>query len=287
MYNNTYLRCVFRAFIVLMIGVLLTPVVNAKSIREAVLDNLKDPDSARFGMEYKNSSMACIEVNAKNSYGGYAGKKSAILVKNRDSWVLSGINPISFFECKIWIDGVDAEMRNQIENKKEKRAYEAKLEADKKKNPNNRPIHRDLIADTNRWIVLDPYKSDDERKLFCAGWLASTIHQDIVYQYGLENRYSNEKMLDAYAENHPMMTDLRKIIKEVGQEKYEAYLEEKIKPSLKSFGEKVDGEVGNSESALGSRYKLLILHNKTEDICYSFMPDFKFIFFKKPKPPRQ
>lgn len=51
------------------------------AIGESVVrDSLKDPDSAKFESFYKSSGeldgYVCGSVNAKNSYGGYTGKKS-------------------------------------------------------------------------------------------------------------------------------------------------------------------------------------------------------------------
>jgi hypothetical protein len=53
--------------------------------RQAVLANLKDPDSAKFGTKLERRQAAtrdgrpyefvCGEVNAKNSFGGYTGAK--------------------------------------------------------------------------------------------------------------------------------------------------------------------------------------------------------------------
>ena len=55
-----------------------------KAVREA----LKDPDSAKFGAFYYNSTTqkGCIEVNAKNSMGGYTGDKQVHLIKDKEGW---------------------------------------------------------------------------------------------------------------------------------------------------------------------------------------------------------
>ncbi|EPZ7023491.1 hypothetical protein ACUNEO_20635 [Serratia sp. IR-2025] len=44
--------------------------------QSAVLKNLKDPDSAKFGYSYqgKDKFTLCGTVNAKNGYGGYTGE---------------------------------------------------------------------------------------------------------------------------------------------------------------------------------------------------------------------
>ena len=48
--------------------------------QEIVLENLKDPDSAKFRkvVSYKNkgNNFVCGEVNSKNSMGGYVGFRS-------------------------------------------------------------------------------------------------------------------------------------------------------------------------------------------------------------------
>lgn len=66
-----------------------TPSPEEQLIEEAklsVMDQLKDPESAQFKIEnpsvYINSRVVCgdIEVNAKNSYGGYTGFERFIYV---------------------------------------------------------------------------------------------------------------------------------------------------------------------------------------------------------------
>ena len=44
-------------------------------IANAVKQQLKDPDSAKFfWQDYKGGDIYCAHVNAKNSYGGFSGK---------------------------------------------------------------------------------------------------------------------------------------------------------------------------------------------------------------------
>ncbi|MCH2683569.1 hypothetical protein [Leclercia adecarboxylata] len=44
-------------------------------ITQAAKQQLKDPDSAKFyWQDYKGGEIYCAHVNAKNSYGGFAGK---------------------------------------------------------------------------------------------------------------------------------------------------------------------------------------------------------------------
>lgn len=59
-----------------------------KAVEDAIRDELKDPDSAKFtnmtqprkeviveNGEFVYGYLTCVYVNAKNSYGGYAGKQ--------------------------------------------------------------------------------------------------------------------------------------------------------------------------------------------------------------------
>ena len=54
----------------------------------AVLENLKDPDSAQFGEFYYNpdTGRGCLSVNAKNSLGGYTGDQQAYVRNTADGW---------------------------------------------------------------------------------------------------------------------------------------------------------------------------------------------------------
>lgn len=55
--------------------------------KKAVLANLKDPDSAKFGKFTRvNEERACLTVNAKNSMGGYVGDQQAFLNKADGKW---------------------------------------------------------------------------------------------------------------------------------------------------------------------------------------------------------
>lgn len=64
-----------------------------KESKEAVLNTLKDPDSAQF----QNIKGYCGEVNSKNSYGGYVGFKKYVTIEGavllEDS---EGIDPETF-----------------------------------------------------------------------------------------------------------------------------------------------------------------------------------------------
>lgn len=55
--------------------------------KKAVLANLIDPDSAKFGkFTQVGEDRACMTVNAKNSMGGYTGDKQALLKKVDGKW---------------------------------------------------------------------------------------------------------------------------------------------------------------------------------------------------------
>ena len=71
-----------------------------KEAKMAVLDRLKDPDSAKFG-EYTQAdeNNACLTVNARNSMGGYVGKQQASLVRKDGKWLVIDIEDISHERC--------------------------------------------------------------------------------------------------------------------------------------------------------------------------------------------
>lgn len=55
-------------------------------ITQAAKQQLKDPDSAKFyWQDYKGGDVYCAHVNAKNSYGGFAGKALLLVGVKTDS----------------------------------------------------------------------------------------------------------------------------------------------------------------------------------------------------------
>lgn len=56
-------------------------------IRKEVRSHLKDPDSAKFGDMLVYKERACIDVNSKNSYGGYTGMSAYHLEHRSYGWV--------------------------------------------------------------------------------------------------------------------------------------------------------------------------------------------------------
>ncbi len=60
--------------------------------KKAVLDSLKDPDSAKFGkFSLVGTDRACLIVNARNSMGGYSGDQQAYLFRAGDNkgWIVA------------------------------------------------------------------------------------------------------------------------------------------------------------------------------------------------------
>lgn len=71
------------------------------SMRKVVREKLKDPDSAKWGDVFTYKNRACLEVNSKNSYGGYTGNKSAWLTASGGSWRLEKIDDEICYESPL------------------------------------------------------------------------------------------------------------------------------------------------------------------------------------------
>jgi hypothetical protein len=71
---------------------------DSSEIKKVVRRHLTDPDSAKFGelIVGPDGNWACIEVNAKNRMGGYAGTQYAVLRKFSDEWDLQDISNSSY-----------------------------------------------------------------------------------------------------------------------------------------------------------------------------------------------
>lgn len=68
--------------------------------KKAVLERLKDPDSAKFGkFTVIDDKASCLTVNARNSMGGYTGDQQASLMKNEGKWVVLDIDRLSHDAC--------------------------------------------------------------------------------------------------------------------------------------------------------------------------------------------
>ena len=67
----------------------------------AVRENLKDPESARFGEFYFNekTQKGCLTVSAKNSFGGYAEEQEAFLIRSADGWTVDDIANVAHQGC--------------------------------------------------------------------------------------------------------------------------------------------------------------------------------------------
>jgi hypothetical protein len=73
-----------------------------KAAEAAVKENLKDPDSARFGEFYynKTTKKGCLTVNAKNSMGGYTGDQQAYVKPGDKGWEVNGISEVDQESCR-------------------------------------------------------------------------------------------------------------------------------------------------------------------------------------------
>jgi len=83
-----------------------------RAIETAVREMLKDPDSAKFkNISELPSGKFCGEVNAKNSYGGYAGWKVFWVynfLHNSNGWVILGVkvdDDIAEYACLLDLTG--------------------------------------------------------------------------------------------------------------------------------------------------------------------------------------
>jgi hypothetical protein len=93
---------------ILLLGVLLSSsgcdtATFDNPMRKVVREKLKDPDSAKWGESYTYKSRACLEVNSKNSYGGYTGKQIAWLhtYDSGESWSVDRIEEGVCFETPL------------------------------------------------------------------------------------------------------------------------------------------------------------------------------------------
>jgi len=71
--------------------------------KKAVRAQLKDPESAKFGeFILVNDNRACLEVNARNAFGGYTGIQMAALAKGtkyNEGWIAFAILEMSRDVC--------------------------------------------------------------------------------------------------------------------------------------------------------------------------------------------
>tara|TARA_Y100001001_G_C8009475_1_gene309177 strand:+ start:1646 stop:2044 length:399 start_codon:yes stop_codon:yes gene_type:complete len=78
---------------------------NQQIITDAIKQRLKDPDSLtlknwRFSKVAKDTLQhACVEFNAKNSFGGYGEPSLAIARFYKGSWTITDLNG-SIYDCE-------------------------------------------------------------------------------------------------------------------------------------------------------------------------------------------
>jgi hypothetical protein len=135
------------------------------SIKKAVREKLKDPDSAKFKEELVIRTRACISVNAKNSYGGYSGETIAHL-KNygTDNW---SVETLEGDPC--YPDELEGKLAIDKANEEAEKALLEKLKAKK------------LIGAT----VQDVYSIEDKR--------CQDFASDLMTSIRLANEASNEE----------------------------------------------------------------------------------------------
>jgi hypothetical protein len=80
------------------------PITDAEiaKAKKNVVDNLKDPDSARFPGTFKkirsgDDEVVCGRVNARNSFGGYTGGKTFAYVVATDEVIFEGDDSVNAF----------------------------------------------------------------------------------------------------------------------------------------------------------------------------------------------
>ena len=107
-----------QPFTILLAAILLTGCINTRpatpvyyssptpeqknELTQLVLSSLKDPDSAKFGdvILIDHGKGACVEVNAKNTYGGYTGLQQAMLMNIENiGWQVLDIRSVTLEVC--------------------------------------------------------------------------------------------------------------------------------------------------------------------------------------------
>ena len=88
----------------------LTGCTNYK-IEKAVRSVLKDPNSAIFHEITVIQDHACVTYSAKNSYGGYTGRKEMILVYTKE-WTFVDRADITHSQC---VDIIKASVEGRLE----------------------------------------------------------------------------------------------------------------------------------------------------------------------------
>jgi hypothetical protein len=95
-------RTILRGVVALACVTSLSACSGRSGTEKVVRDGLKDPDSAKFGEYYFNAKTkkGCLEVNAKNSMGGYTGNQLAYVKKTDAGWESIGTAEIDMQMCR-------------------------------------------------------------------------------------------------------------------------------------------------------------------------------------------
>lgn len=68
-------------------------------IHDAARAGLIDPDSAKFGKLTVIGKLACLTVNSKNAFGGYAGDQQAVLLETEGKWEVVNLEKATHDTC--------------------------------------------------------------------------------------------------------------------------------------------------------------------------------------------
>jgi hypothetical protein len=97
-----------RILLVMAACIALMGCSDSTAAKDAVLETLIDPESARFGeISFSRSGkLACVEVNAKNRMGGYTGDNQVVVAELDDGkWaVVDEAEEMSHDSCIKLID---------------------------------------------------------------------------------------------------------------------------------------------------------------------------------------
>lgn len=89
---------------------LLTGCGEEEKVKNAVRENLKDPESARFTnfVLSKDGSHACIEWNAKNGFGGYGQGDAAVVFERDGIWE---VDSMQTFDRRCSVESIEKEAK--------------------------------------------------------------------------------------------------------------------------------------------------------------------------------
>ncbi len=95
LFNKISMKIIFFVFL----GFLMAGCSQDHELQKIIKSTLKDPDSAKFGEVLYYEDIACYEVNAKNSMGGYTGTKVAFLMEIEKNWNVIAFEDASLDKC--------------------------------------------------------------------------------------------------------------------------------------------------------------------------------------------